>query len=130
MNEVADDKLLSKKKPTFPVHKRLKDYLIKYNRESKITVAYDDLLRFQGAVTVYDANDEDTLWVRCYYPDHEREHIDRDLKHIYDVLHSDGRDQSQDFLSVDAVDYCTFGNTKPFRLNKHYRHLSRQRSFE
>jgi hypothetical protein len=116
MNEVKDDKLLSRKKPTFPVHNNLKEYLKKHNRESKITVSYDDLLRFQGAITVYDKNDEDTLWVRCYYSDHERVHIDRDLKHIYDVLHSDGRYQSQDFLTVDAVDYCTFGNTKPFRI--------------
>ncbi len=116
MNDVQDDKLLSKKKPTFPVHQKLKDYLKRYNRSSNITVSYDDLLRFQGAVTVYDKNENDTLWVRCYYPDHEREHIDRDLKHIYDVLHSDGRDKALDFLNVDAVDYCTFGNTKPFRI--------------
>ncbi|BAO56618.1 hypothetical protein [Nonlabens marinus] len=116
MNDVEDDKLLSRKKPTFPVHQKLKDYLKRYNRESNITVSYDDLLRFQGAITVYDKNENDTLWVRCYYPDHEREHIDRDLKHIYDILHSDGRDKSLDFLNVDAVDYCTFGNTKPFRI--------------
>lgn len=116
MNDVADDKLLSRKKPTYKVNSKLKDYLKKYNRESKISVSYDDLLRFHGAVTVYDKNDEDTLWVRCYYPDYEREHIDRDLKHIYDVLHSDGNDKSLDFLNVDAVDYCTFGNTKPFRI--------------
>jgi len=116
MAEVQDDKLLSKKKPTFPVHQKLQDYLKKYNRSSNITVSYDDLLRFQGAITVYDKNETDTLWVRCYYPDHERIHIDRNLKHIYDVLHSDGRDKSLDFLNVDAVDYCTFGNTKPFRI--------------
>ncbi|AZQ44593.1 hypothetical protein [Nonlabens ponticola] len=114
--DIADDKLLSRKKPTFAINQPLQAYLKKYNRESKISVSYDDLLRFQGAVTVYDKNDDDTLWVRCYYPDHEREHIDRDLKHIYDILHSDGRDQSLEFLSVDAVDYCTFGNTKPFRI--------------
>ena len=72
MNDVQDDKLLSRKKPTYPVNNNLKEYLRKYNRESKITVSYDDLLRFQGAITVYDKNDEDTLWVRCYYSDHER----------------------------------------------------------
>ncbi len=116
MNEIVEDKLLSKKKPVFPVNEKLTTYLKKYRRDSRITVSYDDLLRFQGAVTVYDKDDEDTLWIRCYYPDHERENIDRDLKHIYDVLHSDGRDQSLEFLTVDAVDYCTFGNTKPFRI--------------
>ena len=54
--------------------------------------------------------------MRCYYSDSDREHIDRHLKKIYDILHSDGRNEILDYLNVDAVDYCTFGNTKPFRI--------------
>ncbi|WP_240642394.1 hypothetical protein [Nonlabens xiamenensis] len=114
--KVLNDKLLSEKKPTFPIATSLAAYVKKYNRSTSIPVSYDDLLRFSGSVTVYDKNDEDTLWVRCYYPDYERIHIDNHLKKIYDILHSDGRDESLDYLSVDAVDYCTFGNTKPFRI--------------
>ena len=38
-------------------------YLKKYNRNVKISILYDDLLRFQGSVTVYDKNEEDTLWI-------------------------------------------------------------------
>lgn len=79
-------------------------------------MSYDDLLRFQGCITVYDKNEEDTLWVRCYYSDSERDIIDAALKKVYDILHSDGSDDLLDYLSVDAVDYCTFGNTKPFRI--------------
>jgi hypothetical protein len=113
---IPEDKLLSNKKPTFPISKSLIDYVKKYNRTTSIPVSYEDLMRFSGCVTVYDKNDEDTLWVRCYYPDYERVHIDRHLKKIYDILHSDGRDETLDYLNVDAVDYCTFGNTKPFRI--------------
>ncbi|WP_213521654.1 hypothetical protein [Nonlabens sp.] len=115
-NKILNDKLLSNKKPTFPIGTSLSDYLKRYNRATSIPVSYDDLLRFAGCITVYDKNDEDTLWVRCFYSDSDREQIDGHLKRIYDILHSDGRDKSLDYLNVDAVDYCTFGNTKPFRI--------------
>lgn len=108
--------LMSKKKPSFPVSERLNRYLQKYNRTTKIPVFYDDLLRFAGSVVVYDHRDEDTLWVRCYYSDSDRNEIDKSLKKVYTILHSDGSDDSLEFLNVDAVDYCTFGNSKPFRV--------------
>ncbi len=111
-----EEKLMSKKKPSFPVNERFDTYLEKYNRKTKIPVFYDDLLRFAGSVTVYDRHDEDTLWVRCYYSDSDRLEIDESLKHVYTILHSDGSDDSLEYLNIDAIDYCTFGNSKPFRI--------------
>lgn len=112
----TNQKLISKKKPTFPVSKELNDFLEKYKRNTKISILYNDLLRFQGSVSVFDKNDEDTLWVRTYYSEWDREEIDRSLKKIYTILHSDGNDSAIPFLNVDAIDYCTFGNSKPFRI--------------
>ncbi|AUC21302.1 MULTISPECIES: hypothetical protein [Polaribacter] len=109
-------KLMSKKKPTFPINDMLSDYLKKYNRNVKIPIFYDDLLRFQGSVTVYDNNDEDTLWIRTYYSEWDRIEIDNSLKKIYTMLLSDGSEETIPFLNVDAIDYCTFGNSKPFRI--------------
>ncbi|WP_037320131.1 hypothetical protein [Salegentibacter sp. Hel_I_6] len=111
-----EEKLMSKKKPSFAVNERLNRYLAKHNRNTKIPVFYDDLLRFSGSVVVYDQHEEDTFWVRCYYPDFEREEIDNSLKQVYTIMHSDGSDDSLEFLTVDAIDYCTFGNSKPFRI--------------
>jgi len=111
-----EEKLMSQKKPAFPVNERFNRYLQKYNRNTKIPVFYDDLLRFSGSVVVYDQHEEDTFWVRCYYPDYEREEIDNSLKKVYTILHSDGSDDSLNYLNVDAIDYCTFGNSKPFRI--------------
>ena len=85
-----EKKLMSKKKPIFPINKMLDDYLKKYNRNLKISIFYDDLLRFQGSVIVYDKNENDTLWVRTYYSEYDREEIDASLKKIYTILHSDG----------------------------------------
>ena len=112
----VEKKLMSKKKPTFPVNNLLDDYLKKYNRNIKISIFYDDLLRFQGSVIVYDKNEKDTLWVRTYYSEYDRKEIDASLKKIYTILHSDGGNDTLPFLNVDAIDYCTFGNSKPFRI--------------
>ncbi|WP_299012672.1 hypothetical protein [uncultured Polaribacter sp.] len=112
----VEKKLMSKKKPAFPVCELLDDYLKRYSRNIKIPIFYDDLLRFQGSIVVYDKNEEDTLWVRTYYSEFEREEIDRSLKKIYTMLHSDGNDETIPFLNIDAIDYCTFGNSKPFRI--------------
>lgn len=111
-----EEKLMSKKKPSFPVKEFLFHYLKKYNRDMTIPVFYDDLLRFSGAVAVYDKDDNDTLWVSVYYSDSEREELDISLKRIYTILFSDGDDDILEFLNVDAIDYCTFGNSKPFRI--------------
>ena len=112
----VEKKLMSKKKPTFPVNNLLDEYLKKYNRNIKISIFYDDLLRFQGSVIVYGKNEKDTLWVRTYYSEYDRNEIDASLKKIYTILHSDGGNDTLPFLNVDAIDYCTFGNSKPFRI--------------
>jgi hypothetical protein len=112
----SEEKLMSKKKPAFPVNGLLNEYLVEHGRNIKIPIFYDDLLRFQGSIVVYDKNDEDTLWVRVYYSDFERQEIDLSLKKVYNILHSNGNVDNIQYLNVDAVDYCTFGNSKPFRV--------------
>jgi hypothetical protein len=42
-------------------------------------VVYDDLLRFSGAINVYDKQEVDT-WIRVYYNEFERMEIDLTLK--------------------------------------------------
>ncbi len=110
------EKLMSKKKPFFPITKELNEYLSLYNRNLKIPIFYEDLMRFSGSFVVYNKNDKDTLWVRVFYSEHEREDIDLSLKKVYNLLHSDGNESNIDFLNIDAIDYCTFGNSKPFRI--------------
>jgi hypothetical protein len=51
-----------------------------------------------------------------YYTEFERQEIDLTLKKIYSLLHSDGNLGIIKFLNVDSIDYCTFGNSKPFRI--------------
>jgi hypothetical protein len=124
-----DEPLMLLKKPSYPVNSDLLDYLKRFDRISKVSIFYDDLLRFSGSITVYDKNDQDTLWIRVYYNEFERSEIDLNLKKIYSLLHSDGNLETIKFLNIDAIDYCTFGNSKPFRikvrniLNDNYVHF-------
>ncbi|KIA85575.1 hypothetical protein [Flavobacterium sp. AED] len=117
------------KKPSYPINNSLLDYLERFDRISKVPIFYDDLLRFSGSINVYDKNDQDTLWIRVYYNEFERKEIDLTLMKIYSLLHSDGNLGIIKFLNVDSIDYCTFGNSKPFRikvrniLNDNYTHF-------
>ena len=113
---MSEERLMSKKKPAYPVNKRLDSYLEYYNRKIEIPIFYEDLLRFSGSVVVYDKDGEDTLWIRVYYSEWDRKEIDDSLKKVYSILHSDGSDRIFQYLNVDAVDFCTFGNSKPFRI--------------
>lgn len=125
---MSDSEVLFKK-PSYPINKLLSDYLGRFDRISKVPIVYDDLLRFSGFINVYDKQDEDTLWIRVYYNEFERIEIDLTLKKIYSLLHSDGNLDIIKFLNVDSIDYCTFGNSKPFRikirniLNDNYTHF-------
>ncbi|NNJ88881.1 MAG: hypothetical protein HKP53_05730 [Eudoraea sp.] len=113
---MTQQRLMSKKKPSFPVSKELDAFLDMYNRKIELPIFYEDLLRFAGSIVVYDDDGVDTLWVRVYYSDSERKEIDLSLKRVYSILHSDGTDHIFQYLNIDAVDYCTFGNSKPFRI--------------
>lgn len=110
------DSLMVFKKPSYPITSQFLDYLERFDRVSKVAIYYDDLLRFSGAINVYDKDNNDTLWIRVYYNECERNEIDFALKKIYSYLHSDGNLDIIKFLNVDAIDYCTFGNSKPFRI--------------
>lgn len=126
---MENNKLLSKKKPAFPISEMLNKYLTAHSRNIKIPIYYDDLLRFQGGIEIFDEHGNDTLWISTYFAEHERNEIELSLKQMYTILHADGSDEMLKFLTVDNIDFCTFGNTKPFRikirniLNDNYTYL-------
>jgi len=107
---------MSKKKPAYPITKQLSNYLTQHSRNIKIPIFYDDLLRFNGAIEIYDKDGNDTLWISVYYSEYERDEIEMALKKVYTILHADGSDSILPFLTIDTIDFCTFGNSKPFRV--------------
>ena len=113
---VISKKLISKKKPFYPISKELKLFLKDHDRWLEDVISYDDLLRYSDSINLYDKKNKDTLWVRLIFNESERQEIDENLKIIYTLLHSDGNPSSIPYLNIDSVDYCTFGNSKPFRI--------------
>lgn len=113
--DVTDIKI-SKKKKTFPILDRFKEYLDKYNRTYKMPVEYDDLERTEDLYPIVDDEGNDTLWCTALYSQFDMEEIYSGLIELYLVLKSDGNLEKGHHLSVDSVDCCVFGNSKPFRI--------------
>ena len=110
------DHLISKKKKIFPINPTLSKYLKTHGRNIEMPIFYDDLLRFEGIIPIIDEDGNDTLWVNCIYSQQETEEINQSLKSIYSILHADGSQSILPYLTIDSICFCTFGNTKPFRI--------------
>lgn len=104
------------KKPIFPVQPGLRGYLSRYSREMALPVTYKDLFYFHVSGPLLDKHGNDTLWQTVAYRSFETPKIHEGLKEIYALLKSGGDRSSLDHLYVDRVDYCSFGNTQPFRV--------------
>lgn len=108
--------IISKKKPIYFINDRLKHYLERYDREVKLPLSYEDLTRWSQGMTLYDADGKDTLWESVIYPNSDMEQLQLGLTKIYALLKTDGDTDVIQHLKVDRIDYCHFGNSKPFRI--------------
>ena len=119
----------SKKKPAFPVGPALHRYLKKYNRAAELPLRYEDLLRHEFSVPLLNERNKDTLWETVHHAPSEKQDLYRALTYIYSLLKAGGDVGILNQLTVARIDYCTFGNTKPFRvriinrLNDNYDHF-------
>ncbi len=106
----------SRKKPMFPVCSALRQYLQNNGREVKLPVTYKDLLRYTYAVPLKDKSGKDTLWEKTIYDKREWEFIRDGLVKIYATLKTEGNLSFTKHLDVARIDYCSFGNSHPFRI--------------
>jgi hypothetical protein len=113
---MTKDNVQQQKKTIYPVNGPLREYLNHYKRELSLPVGYDNLLQSVDAYPLMNDKNEDTLWLTMVYDQHYGREIFEGLKQIYVLLRSGGDRKILPNLYVDRVDYCTFGNTKPFRI--------------
>ena len=106
---------MSKKKPYYPIQDNLRRYLKKYGRAVKLPVLYDDLLNNTDSFPVFDDSGHDTLWESMFYSPEDLGRINKGLTQIYSLLKIDD-EALTNHLEVNRIDYCTFGNSKPFRI--------------
>jgi len=107
---------ISKKKAFYPINKGLRAYLKKYGRNSSLPLQYDDLLRYDDSFPVLNKKGEDTLWEGVIYPQYMITELNQRLVEIYSLLKTDGDIKVHEHLYIDRIDYCTFGNSHPFRI--------------
>ena len=104
-----------KKKEYFPVSDGLWSYLGEYGRTYDFPSMYEDLHRYSELFPLYDREGNDTLWKSCRYDDSILEGLKEKLCNIYSLLKT-GDPRVVEHLDLQRVDYCEFGNSRPFRI--------------
>lgn len=107
---------ISKKKPSYQVNEEFIIYLEEFGRLMDIPFAYADLLRFTSSVPLRDKDGKDTLWECVFYSPSEMKELNERLVMMYAIMKVEGNVAMMEHLYVDRIDYCSFGNSKPFRV--------------
>ncbi|MFL5773128.1 MAG: hypothetical protein ACJ75F_08220 [Flavisolibacter sp.] len=106
----------SRKKPFFPVNRELRNYLKIHGREISLPVSYNDLVNITYSVPLKDKIGKDTLWERALYDMKDWEYLKQGLINLYAIIKTEGDYTFTKHLDVARIDYCTFGNSNPFRI--------------
>lgn len=115
-SQPSEDFKISKKKIHYPINDDLMRYLEEYDRVLSFPFQYEDMLRFTERWPILDKYGKDTLWEGVMYNQYDMEDIHKTLIQIYQRLRSDGNKEATSHLVVDSIDFCTFGNSHPFRV--------------
>jgi hypothetical protein len=107
---------ISRRKQHFKVSPAFLKYLARHGRTIYLPVTYQMLLGYQDAITLYDKEGRDTYWETVFFPPSMTEEIHRGLKRTYSILKASGYTQAEEHLHIERIDYCVFGNSKPFRI--------------
>src|SRR5690606_5340413 len=106
----------SRKKILYSISPALRNYLKQNGREKKIPVAYKDLLHFTYSTALKDRHGNDSLWEKVMYDSNQWNFIREGLVELYAMLKTEGDLTFTKHLDVARIDYCTFGNSNPFRI--------------
>ncbi|MCB1063842.1 MAG: hypothetical protein KDN20_13080 [Verrucomicrobiae bacterium] len=104
-----------KKKAFIPVSSHLSEYLESFGRSSALPPVYEDLHRYAELFPLFDKEGNDTLWKTVHYDTATRAELNERLTTIYARLKT-GEARVVDHLRLERVDFCDFGNSRPFRI--------------
>jgi hypothetical protein len=107
---------ITEKKPSYPVSRMFSEYLEHYERSAPFRMVYEDLLDYQEAFPMESASGEPTYWDWVIYPQREWDELAQELTKIYAWLKTPDDPGFTDHLYISRVEYCNFGNSKPFRI--------------
>jgi hypothetical protein len=102
------------RKPFYPVREPLQEHLTEYSLSADLPITYEDLLHYRDLIPVVDSDGNPTLWYSVLYDNTDLEHFRRELTAMYQLLAGSGN--SNPFLKIASIEFCSFGNSKPFRI--------------
>jgi hypothetical protein len=91
-------------------------YLEEFDRIEALPFLYSDLLRYNYTIPLTNKAGEDTLWETVFFTPGETEELSEKLVRTYAMMKVEGNFAMMDHLIVDRIDYCPFGNSRPFRI--------------
>ncbi len=106
---------ISHKKPFFDISDNLWEYLVKTGRSLELPPVYEQLMEFESSFTCSDQNGNDTLWDTVTFNMTRKDELNRILARIYSQLKT-GDPGLIEHIYIERVDFCEFGNSKPFRI--------------
>jgi len=107
---------ISRKKPPYPITAALREYLRAYDREAPLPVSYADLKFFSSSFPLLDRTGHDTLWQTVFFEPQALRELSQGLTQVYALLKTAGDLSFTEHLVADRIDYCEFGNSRPFRV--------------
>ncbi len=106
---------ITRRKEFLPITDQLGQYLDRYGRRFALPATYDDLRAFNQSYALFDRNGQPTHWSTVMYERSFQQELWPKLTSIYSLLKT-GDLHAVPHLYVERVDYCEFGNSKPFRV--------------
>lgn len=106
---------ITRRKNFIPVTEGLIEYLDQFGRCDALPTTYNDLRNFSESYPLYDKEGNATYWSSVLYPREVQQEIYPKLTSIYSLLRT-GDFHAVPHLYVERVDYCEFGNSRPFRV--------------
>ncbi len=109
MNEIT------RRKNFIPVTDGLISYLDQFGRCHALPTTYGELRGFSDSYPLFDKEGNATHWSSVMYPQEVQQQIYPKLTSIYSLLRT-GELLAVPHLYIERVDYCEFGNSRPFRV--------------
>jgi len=106
----------TQRKPSFPISPDFRGYLRRFKRERELPMSYERLRAFHEVIPLTDGAGHLTLWDTVIYEAGEMNSLNEALKEVYAWLKVAGDLSVMSHLYVDRIDFCTFGNSMPFRV--------------